>query len=168
MRRCSPSSIVWVSSALALSLWAGTAVAQDSELPQLNLEEPCAPEVTEHRRGVAVLEDVPALWFHREVARCLLDRLRVLPLYVDRVRLLEQRLTLADERDALRARQVALAEEGEQEAVNALEAAVRGRREAEEALDAWYRHPAFWFVSGVVVTVALEIVAVWAFHQLNP
>jgi hypothetical protein len=94
----------------------------------------------------------------------MLSRLQVLPLYADRVRLLEGRLTLQEERSALQERQVALAEEGEQEAVGALEAAVRGRREAEEEMDAWYRHPALWAALGGAAVIILEVVAVWVLN----
>lgn len=173
MKKCSRSLIVWVFSALIL-LTASTTVAQD--LPPLrawdggpalpDVESPCAPEVTAHRRGAATLEGVPAIWFHRSVATCLLNRIRVLPLYAQRVALLEQRLQLSDERDTLRQRQVALAAQEAAVAVEALEAAVRRAREAEESRDAWYRNPIFLLVTGAVVVVVLEIVAVWAFSEL--
>jgi hypothetical protein len=132
-----------------------------------DIEAPCAPEVTENRRAVVVHGEDSGIWFHSDVARCLLGRLRLLPLLTQRVRLLDQRLTLSDERDALRTRQVALAGEEARIASDALEAAVRGRREAEEARDAWYRHPALWFTVGVVATVVLQVVAIWALSELD-
>jgi len=95
-------------------------------------------------------------------------RLVALPLYAERVRLLEQRLELSDERDALQVRRVRLAGEEAQAASEALEAAVRSRRRAEEALDAWWRHPALWFIVGAVVVVGLEVLAVWAFSEVIP
>jgi hypothetical protein len=97
----------------------------------------------------------------------MLGRLAALPEYAGRVRLLEGRLTLRDEGLALRDRQVALAEQEAETATGALEAAVRGRREAEEALDAWYRSPILWVVVGVVVTIALEVVAIWAISEVD-
>jgi hypothetical protein len=166
MKRCSKSSGVLVSSLVLVGVLASPVLAQD--LPDVpDADMPCAPDVTGLRRAAVAHEGVPGLWFEREVARCMLGRVSILPLYVSRVGLLDQRLSLRNERDALQERLVALAEEGEQEAVGALEAAERGRREAVEELDAWYRHPALWVTIGGVVVVVLEVVAIWVFSELD-
>lgn len=130
---------------------ANQGAAQDLELPDLHLESPCAPSVAGSRRGVTEVEGAPVIWFQHEVAACLLTRLRVLPLYVARVTLLEQRLVLSRERDALRAHQVELADQEAQEAKEALEAALRRARELDEASHRLLRRPVFWFSTGVVV-----------------
>ena len=139
------------------------ACAQD--LP--NVELPCAPEVTENRRAVVANEGDSGVWFHIEVARCMLGRLSALPEYARQLRLHEDRLELTDANDALLRRQVSLAVQEADAARGALEAAVRRAREAEESRDAWYRNPGFWFVVGTVVVIALEVVAVWAFSQVR-
>lgn len=144
----------------------GLVHAQEAPLPAVG--GTCASDTPEPRRARLTYGEAPGWWFHRDLAVCMIDRLEALPLYAERVRLLEQRLVLSDERAALQARQVALAEEGEQTAVDALEAAVRARRQAEEDRDAWFRHPAFWAVLGAVIVVVLEAVAVWAFGELKP
>lgn len=149
---------------LAALLW--HACETRAQLPDLGL--PCAPQVTEHRRAVLTYEGASGIWFHGDVARCMLTRLEAMPLYVERVRLLEERLSLGDERDALRVRQVALAEEGERRAVEVLDAAVRGRRQAEEALAFERDLRWLWFGVGVVVVVALEALAVWVFSEVAP
>ncbi len=127
----------------------------------------CAPEITENRRAALTHEGQPGLWFQTDIARCMLGRLVALPLYAERVRLLDQRLSLVEERDALRVRQITLAEEGEQRATGAMASAVRARRRAEEALDAWWRHPGFWAAVGALVVVGLEVLTIWAFHEVT-
>jgi len=96
----------------------------------------------------------------------MLQRLTVLPLYAERVRLLDQRLTISDERHALMQRQVQLAEEGEQEAVAVVEAAQRGQREATEEANFERSLRWVWFGVGVVVVVALEALAIWVFSEV--
>ncbi len=144
------------------------AQAQDEDLPTAaELSSQCAPEVQGGRRAALSHDGVDGFWFHGDVARCLLQRYSLLAPFARRVELLEDRLRLQNERDALQERRVALAAQEAEAATEALEAAVRRAREAEEALDAWYRHPALWFTVGVVVTVVLEVVAVWGFSQLR-
>jgi hypothetical protein len=132
------------------------------ELPDVSAPCPGAADVTTLLR-----DGQSGFWFPSETGRCSLARLASLPLFVRRVHLLEERLEVSGERHELMQRQVQLAEEGEQAAVGALEAAVRRAREAEEERDAWYRHPLLWAVVGVVVTVALEAVAIWGLSQVR-
>jgi hypothetical protein len=141
-----------------LTLISSACRAQDLEL------EPCPsprPVALEH-------EGSPGFWFERSSTRCLLSRMAALPLYVERVRLLDQRLTLAEARDGLQERRYAAAAEGEQRAVQALEAAERGRREAEEALNAWYRSPVLWVVVGAASTFAIIVASAVALDRLAP
>ena len=168
MKKCSRSTLAWASS-LAILLFALPAQAQDEGLPTAaELSTQCAPGVETNRRASLSHNEDEGFWFHGDVSRCLLQRYSLLAPFADRVHLLEQRLQLQGERDALQERRVALAVQEAAVAVEALEAAVRRAREAEESRDAWYRHPAFWFVTGAVVVIVLEIVAVWAFQQLPP
>jgi hypothetical protein len=155
-------SLSWACSALIL-LASASAAAQ--ELPEV--DGVCAPEVTENRRATVEHAGAVGLWFHAEVARCMLGRLQALPLYAERVSLFEERLTLTHERQELTQRQIQLAQEGEERAVGALENSERGRRQAEEDRDAWYRHPALWFVVGGVVVGAIFALGVYAYSQLR-
>jgi hypothetical protein len=145
------------------------AAAQDEpELPPPDLlEAPCAPDVDANRRALLEHDAEPGIWFHADVARCMAERLALLPAYARHVRLLEERVALSDERDALRAREVQLAADEAAAAREALEAAVRRAREAEADRDAWWRHPALWFAVGVVVTVALEVAAIYALDAIR-
>jgi hypothetical protein len=161
-RSWSVRSLSLVCSALVLLL-ASRAAAQD--LP--DVDGVCAPHVTENRRATVQHEGAVGLWFHADVARCMLGRLQALPLYAERVSLFEERLTLTNQRQALTHEQVQLAQAAEERAVGALEAAERGRREAEEDRDAWYRHPALWFVVGAVVIGALGALGIWGVSQLR-
>lgn len=155
-----------LASASSLFLCVATAHAQDDEsLPDLQVQ--CAPELVENRRATLEHEGDAGVWFHAEVARCMLGQLTALPLYAERVRLLEQRLTLSDERHVLMLRQVALAEEGEQAAVSALEAAERGRRQAVEEASFERALRWVWFGVGVVVVVAVEALAIWIFNEVR-
>lgn len=178
MRRLRPNSRAWDSSDWQ-ALWAVImligvlaaecdARAQDAppELPSVSV--PCAPEVAANRRAVIQYDGDAGIWFHLEVARCMVGRLAALPLYGQRVSLLEDRLRLGDERTELLRRQVRLAEEGEQHAVSALEAANRARRRAEEDKDAWYRAPALWFAIGVVAAVAIGIGVAYGLDSVTP
>jgi hypothetical protein len=146
----------------------GTAHAQDLELPPPEtLEAQCAPEVTSGRRQTLEVEGQTGLWFHIDVARCMANRLALLPRYARHVRLLEERLEVAEERDALRAREVALAVQEADAARGALEAAIRRAREAEEERDAWYRHPVFLVAVGVVLTVVVQVGAVLILREVE-
>jgi len=159
------NSLAWATS-LAVLLAVAPVAASDPPLPDVS--QPCAPEVTADRSFVLAHDGQAGVWFHMEVARCMLGRLAALPLYAQRVSLLEGRLQLDDERTALVVREVSLAEEGEQRAVNALSASERGRRHAEDAKDAWYRAPALWFALGVIAAVAIGFVVVYGLQAVSP
>lgn len=155
---------------MSLRAWACSLLILLAAAPAYAQEEPCAPEVTEDAPRRLVLEaptGAQGVWFHLEVARCLLGRVAALSASERQLGLLEDRLRLSDERDALRAREAALATQEAEAASEALEAAVRGRREAEEALDAWHRHPALWFAVGVVVSVALGAVGIYGLSAIR-
>ncbi len=136
--------------------------AQDErpELPELTLL--VCPDLA------GIDADGEVVHFPRTTADCMLARLRLLPPVIRYVSLLEQRLRLDDQRIELRDREVALAVEQAEVATENLETALRRAREAEEEKDAWYRHPAFWFAVGVVITIALEVAAVFAFNEVTP
>lgn len=140
------------------------ACAQDS-LP--SVEGDCAPEAPEPRRALVQHDETTGVWFRMEVARCMLSRLTVLPLYAQRIRLFDERLRIEDERHALMGRQVELAEESEQQAVGALEAAERARREAEEDRDFERSLRWVWFGVGAGVIVLLEALAIWIFSEIS-
>jgi hypothetical protein len=82
-----------------------------------------------------------------------------LPLLRERVNLFDQRLLLSREHLGFMTEQLALANAATERATGALEAAVRGQREATEALDAWYRSPLLWFITGIVVTGGVVLLA---------
>jgi len=148
-----------------LLLLSQTAFAQDSELPDVSTR--CAPEVVENRSTLLLHSEQQGMWFHMAVARCMLTRLQALPLYAERVSLLEQRLELGDERTALLRRQVELAEEGERQALAVLDASEGRARRAEERADRERTLRWVWFGVGVVVVVAIEALALWAWSELS-
>lgn len=128
--------------------------AHAQELPPLSeLTAPCAPDV-EPRRALLDHEGSPGIWFHRDVAQCLLTRLRLLPEYGRAVELLEARVRLSDERYALRLREVELASQEAAQARAVIEGAMRRARAAEEDRGAWWRHPALWLAVGVIIAGA--------------
>lgn len=135
------------------------------ELPDVSV--PCVPEVSEMRQLPLEHEGVSGIWIRLEVARCMLGRLQALPLYSQRVHLLDQRLELAQERHELMERQVALAEEAEERAVESLESASRLAREGQEAAEFERDLRWVWVGVGVVVVVALEALALWAYSELS-
>lgn len=160
-------SIDWGTSLLlTLALLGGGARAAAQEaLPDVS--EPCVPEVTEHRREVLAHNGVPGIWFRLEVAQCMLGRLAALPLYAERVTLLEERLSIGDHRTELLRRQVELAEQEAEEATGALETAEQRAREGQEEAQTERDLRWLWFGVGVVVIVALEALALWAFSELH-
>jgi len=167
--RASASDVAWAVVLVTVTtlFLASTCTAKADAEPLPEVTGVCAPEVVEDRRVVLSHEGVAGVWFHRDIVLCTASRLRLLPLFADRVRLLEQRLTISDERHALMARQVALAEEGEQEAVGALEVSVGLARQAEsraarERLLRW-----LWASLGVVITGAVFALSVWGYHRLD-
>ena len=151
----------------ALVLLSSVARAQDDERPEIpELSLPACPGAAQLR--AYELDGARGMWFPRSTSECVLGRLTQLGEIVPYVGLLEERLVLDDERNALQTRRVSLADEEAQAAGDALEAALRRAREAEEALDAWWRHPALWFAVGVVAAIALEVAAVVAFQAVVP
>lgn len=156
--------------ALASVLITSSAAAQDREnLPTIEmLEEQCAPEVQVARRATMNNGTQAGIWFHADVARCMLGRLELLPHFAWYAHLLEGRLALTTDRDLLRDREVALATAEADAAGVVLETAVRARREAEESRDAWYRSPVFWLTVGTVVTILLEVAAVAVLTSVKP
>lgn len=151
--------------ALATSLALLSTGASAQRLPDVS--EPCAPELLTNRRAVLEHEGAAGIWFHMDVARCMLGRLSALPQYMERVRLLDERLRLGDGRVQLLHRQVALAEEAERRSSESLETAVRGAREARESLDGERRRRWLWFGVGVVLTVVVQALAVWAWTSVS-
>ncbi len=160
------SSVFWAAS-LALLL-SGTAQAQEEpqrpELPELKLEG--CPDVAELEVGVP-LGDQTGAWMPRTTLECLYGRLRLLEELIPYVTLLEARADRADARASLQRRETALAAQEADSASEALDEAVERAREATDDLNAWHRARALWFSLGVVVTVVLEAVAIWAFNELR-
>jgi len=154
--------IVWT-----VLITSGSAGAQEP-LPALpDVDEPCAPEVTELRRATLVHAGVTGVWFHPDVARCMLGRLTALPAYVRHVALLDQRLQLSDQRAAQLEEARVLADQIVERSETALTAAMRRAREAEEGRDAWHRSPYLWFVVGVLVAGVLVAVGAYALSAVT-
>lgn len=145
---------------LVASLVAVSVCAQ--ELPDVSAPCPDASRIVTMSNG-----DASGFWFPTTTGRCTLQRLQSLPLFVDRIRLLEQRLRLGDERTELLRRQVASAEASEQQAVEALESAERLARQAQERAAKERTLRWVWFGVGVVVVVAVEALAIWAWTALS-
>ena len=152
--------------AIIFSAFFGTcekAHAQDIALPSITGE--CAPELTANRRAQLANAGADGVWFHMSVARCMLDRLTALPLYAERVHLLEQRLDLSDRMIALVREEAGLATREADAARGALESAIRRAREAEEDRDRWSRSPILWVCVGVAGAILLEVTAVLLLHE---
>jgi hypothetical protein len=162
----SATDVAWAAVLLSLLgfFLGGTCTAKAQE-PLPSFSGDCAPTVLTNRRALLVHEEDAGVWFHRAVVVCMTERLAVLPLFAERVRLLEQRLTISDERHTLMVRQVALAEEGEQAAVGALETAVRLRRRAEARAVRERSLRWLWAAVGVVLTGAAFALSVWGWEK---
>jgi hypothetical protein len=168
MKRSRMRFSVWATDAVALAmallLFVTAADAQD-DLPDVS--SPCAPEVVATRSLLLPHGGQAGMWFHIDVARCMLSRLEALPLYAARVRLLEQRLVLSDERHGLMVRQVALAEEGERRAEGVLVNAERRARSALAGAETERNLRWLWFGVGVVLTALVQALAIWALGELS-
>jgi len=159
------AAAVLVGAALLLGQCA-TAHAQDAEAAPAECGDTTGH--TAPRRASVTHEGEAGVWFRLDVARCLLGDVTELRLVRERVGLLDARLEIREEQITLTREALDLGRRAEERATGALEAAVRGRREAEEERDAWWRSPILWFAVGAVVTVALEVVAVYALAALTP
>lgn len=152
----------WATS-LALAILTANVAHADDPLP--DVEGVCAPEVSVRRASVSH-EGEPGIWFQMDVARCMLGRLAALPLYAQRVSLLEQRLQLSDERHLILRDALDIGASIETRYDLALQDAITRAREAEEAADKWYRSPTLWLVLGAVVGGALVGLGAYALGQL--
>lgn len=166
-RQPSPNRWLWVLGLVIVTLAAASSargqdlhVNPDLRTDQIHVAQdrqaPCAPEVT-LRRAELEHEHQPGIWFHRDVARCILRDLATLERYRLLVRDLELRINASDALVDIVTEAGRVADEAREHAEEALQAAVRGRREAEEARDAWHRSRALWFAVGVVVSVAAGV-----------
>lgn len=163
---------------LVCFVWAcsATALAQEPEAPLPGPEafyEVCAPDLLGRQRGgwfEMKLEDpaetFQARWFPAPIVHCLVQRLELLPLYAERIQLLEHRLELTELQLFKRAEIVDLARQEADAARNALDEAERLRREAEEDRDAWHRSPLLWAGVGVAAVIILEAIAIWALSAI--
>lgn len=122
-------------------------------------QEPCAPDVTLRRLELRV-QDQPGVWFHIEVARCMLRDLEMALIVREQLRLRDEQVVLLNAQvQDLRAA-VSAGREAEERATGALEAAVRRARQAELDRDVWYRSPFLWGLSGLLVGGAAVLAAV--------
>ncbi|PIR49536.1 hypothetical protein COU79_04355 [Candidatus Peregrinibacteria bacterium CG10_big_fil_rev_8_21_14_0_10_54_7] len=130
-------------------------------------EAQCALEYDGPRRVTLDHEGRPGVWIAGPVLRCMVEQLQEHPLLLQRVSLLEEQLQLRDDQvDRLR-EVVSLAEEGEHRATEAIDSAIARAVAAEDRAGVWYRSPALWFAVGAVVTVAVVVLAAWAWAQVS-
>ena len=138
-------AIVIVLACVAAVVWADCGHAQD-----------CAPEVT-LRRAEVVHQGNPGIWFDVRVARCMVGDLETLPLYRDRVRLLDEQLEIRSEQvDALREAVQAATEAGRRLDATLMQAE-SAAAQARAALHAWHRSPWLWFAIGAVSVIAIAV-----------
>lgn len=153
---------------LSLLVWATslTAYAQDEEL---SFDAPCAPEVTELRRAILQHEDQPGIWFHMEVARCMLGRLAVLPELALQVQLFEQRRQASEVLEASLERRGDLAVQEADAAREGLSASRRVIGRLEERTGAWDAGmPALWFALGIVAALAIGVGGAYVLDVVTP
>ncbi len=135
-------------------LWAAPAQAQELDL-STELRLPCAPETALNRSAVLEHEGDAGVWYHLEVMRCMIGRLKALPRMAVELEQWEVRAAGSEALERSLTRRGDLAVEESEVARGALTAAVRARRRAEEDMYVWYRSPILWFAVGMVVTGAL-------------
>lgn len=143
--------------AISLVVWSSCVLAHAQEIARPELPEPTPCPALE---GIDAEGDV--VRFPRVTADCMLARLRLLPelrLYAEA---LEERVRLDDRRIELRDREIELVSLEAATATEILDAAMRRARDAEENANGWRRHPALWFSLGMVATVLITTVAIWA------
>jgi len=149
---------LWTMLSLSSLVSATSAAAQSRTSPDLpDVKAPCAPEVLEARRGVTTIAGQVVVWFQKDVATCMGQRLEALPLYADRVRLLESKLELEQQRSLLLQQTADLAVKAQLTAESALTKSEWLNKQLENKLDAWYRKPGLWFAFGAVATIAAII-----------
>lgn len=167
--------VTFLVAVVCVLLFANTAYCEDrAVIPPI---EPYDPYLLAPMLPELVLEPCPgadevgvegdAVMFQRDTAECMLMRLELLAELAPYVRLLENRMNLVNDRDALQLRRVDLAEAEARSASGALDEAMTRAIVAEEERDAWYRSPILWVSVGVVITVALEAVAVLILREVS-
>ena len=140
--------IIW----LSMSLVANTAMAEDEEESEAIME----------RNGV------PGFWFERTFALEMLESLREFEILQYEIRVMEHQLSLrTDQLERLR-ESLSLERETSDRLTTELETAQQRAIEAEQRRDKWYRKPAFLISMGVIITLVLEIGAVFLFAYLAP
>lgn len=108
----------------------------------------------------------PGIWFPSEIAHAMLADIKDYNLVKPEIGLLKDRLEIRAERIEFLKEEVSLATAAADKAESVLSAAIKREREAKEELDAWYRSPILWVAAGVVVTVGLEVAAVYLFDSV--
>lgn len=121
-------------------------------------EAQCAPDVA-LRSQVIMVEGQEGIWFHHDVAACMLHDLRELALTRERVELFEERLQLRDEQYATLQEATRLGTQALDESVEVINNVTRRAVEAEDSRDMWRWLGLLWgglgAAAGVVITVLI-------------
>ena len=160
------TDVVWF---LVVLLGVGSCVllSNNCDAQEIDFAVPCAPEVTGHRSLVLPNEDQAGIWFHLEIARCMLGRLAALPELQVQLRLYEERRDASEALEGSLRRRGDLAVEEAETARGAIAAAVRARQRAEEDAQSERDLRWLWVGGSALVVIVLEIVAIWVFSQVR-
>ena len=120
----------------------------------------------EEREAAMERNGIPGFWFEREWGLQILSDLQDLPLARQEVSLLDQQLSLRMEQLDRMREALTIEREIHGRMTQELESALVQAQEAEAKSNTWYRRPGFLIATGVVLTLVLEIGAVFLFVYL--
>jgi hypothetical protein len=134
-------SIVFVNAAFA------DEAEDDEEDPKY---KPCEETMVGPKRKSLSWDDVPGIWFRRDISRCILRDLKTLPLMYQRNELLDRQLELKVEQFDIQNKAMNTAIQESEIASGNLERAIANSRKLEEELNHWTRSKLLWFGVGAV------------------
>lgn len=97
------------------------------------------------------------VWLRKDVAQHMLGDLRVVPLYQERIKLLEQNVSMQESLIITHARVTKLAQNEADQASGVLEASISEAKACEEELHSWKHDGGLWFMIGATVATIVVL-----------
>ena len=104
-----------------------------------------------------VYQGQEGVWLRKDVAQHMLGDLRAVPLYQERIKLLEQNVSMQDDLIITHARVTKLAQNEADQASGVLEASISEVKMCEEELHSWKHDGGLWFMIGATVATIVVL-----------
>lgn len=113
-------------------------------------------------------EGMPGFWFHRELALAMLEELETSLLYQREISLISEQLIIRESQLEHQDKLIESERRILDRAVQTAKDEADRSRELEDRLHVWWRSPVLWVSVGVVLTIALEVAAMYLYSVLRP